>query len=185
MVGRWLPWLTVALALPASAAGAGVPTTQTCKPARLALSYVLPADWSCEGAPPYGNVMPGAKAGGMAPGFVVRLNIYTTKASVGAQPSEYGPRLAAAIQEQLRGAPDLRVSEAPTTVGASVPGVLIAVSYTGASVQGTGPMIYLDYFFIHGGTLYEFNYGGQAEWVRKDLKAIRASAGSIHFLNTA
>jgi hypothetical protein len=181
----WLLWLAVGLAVPPSAASGAIPTAQTCKPANLPFTFVLPADWSCEGAPPYGNVMPDAKAGGMAPGFAVQLNIYAAKTRASEPVSRYASSLLAAIQKQFTHAPNLAISHVSTTVGASLSAVLITVSYRGASLQGAGTISHVDYFFIVGGYLYEFDYSGVKQWVTKEIRAIKASARSIHFAITA
>jgi hypothetical protein len=130
-------------------------------------------------------VAPKAKAGGMAPGFVVQLNIFEVQTHAAPPATRYVSGLAAVAQQEFAQASDLRVSAAKATVGTSEPAVLVTVNYDGFSVQGAAKVVRLDYFVIHDGNLYEFDYTGAAQWVTKELKAIRASARSIHFLQTA
>jgi hypothetical protein len=185
-VGKsWLLPLSLALALSPAAEGARVPTTQTCKPAKLPVTYALPADWACQGPPPYGDVAPKAKAGGTAPGFVVQLNIFEVQTHATPPVTLYASGLATVARQEFAQASHLRVSSAPATVGASEPAVLVTVSYDGFSLEGAAKVVRLDYFVIHDGNLYEFDYTGAAQWVTKELKAIKASAKSIHFLQTA
>jgi hypothetical protein len=178
---RWLLSFALALATPASAANSAVPTAQTCRPASLPLTFVLPADWSCEGAPPFGDVTPGAKAGGVAPGYVVQLNIYEVKAPESQTISGLTPGLLAAVRREFTNAPNLVVAHASTKVGVSFPALLITVSYRGASLQGPSTISHVEYFFIADGELYEFDYSGSKQWVTKGIGSIRASARSIHF----
>jgi hypothetical protein len=179
VVKRWLLPLGAALATPPFAAGIVVPTTQTCKPPSIPLTFTLPADWACQGPPPYGKVMAGAKAGGVAPGYVVQLNIYTTKVHTTRPVSDYASDLAATMRQRLAPfAPTLRVTHAVTTVGAAEPAVLVTVR-SGATV------VHVDYFFIHDGVLYELDFGGGAKWLAKDMRAIKATARSVHFVTTA
>jgi hypothetical protein len=173
----WLLSLLVAFVV-TSAAAAAVPKTQTCKPKSLPLTFLLPSDWSCEGPPPYGNVQPDASAGGMGPGFVVHLDIYKTRISQDGPISAYASRLASAIQQEFARFPGVRVTHGGATVGTGTPAVLIKVS-SGAS------LVRLDYFFVHAGYIYEFEYSGEPTWVQKDMDAIKASARSIHFVTTA
>jgi hypothetical protein len=176
---RWLVWAAAGLAVLPSAAGAAIPTTQVCKPANLPFTFRLPADWSCQGAPPYGDVVAGARAGGMAPGFVVQLNIFATATHTNAPISGYASSLVATIRERLaKLSASGKVTGLPTTVGASVPAVLI-------TVRNGGSLLGLDYFFITGGYLYELNFGGGASWLQKYMSAIKATAKSIQIFTTA
>jgi hypothetical protein len=178
----WLLWLAVGIAAAPSAASAAVPTTQTCSPANLPLTYVLPADWSCEGAPPNGNVASDAKAGGMAPGFVVQLNIYAARFSGGGTVTRDASRLVATVRQEFAQIPGVRISHTSTTVGAaSYPAVLVGVSYRGLSFQGVEAMTHLDYFFVARGDIYELDFTGATKWIAKEMSAIKACARSIRF----
>jgi hypothetical protein len=177
--------LALPLFVSSPAAAVVVPTTQTCKPANLPLTFTIPADWSCEGPEPYGNVARGAKAGGMAPGYVVQLNVFTIRVQSNAPVTGYAPGLAAAVEQQFSRIPGIRVSHSATTIGASVPAVLVTVRLGRSIVR-------LDYFFVDRGLLYQFEYGGSvldfgdsAKWMKKDMSAIEASARSIHLISTA
>jgi hypothetical protein len=175
-MAKWV--FAVALALTPAAAAGVVPTTQTCKPLNLPLTFVLPADWACQGPEPYGDVAQGAKAGGIAPGFVLQLNIFATDIQAPSEISSYESHLAASVRKQYSRLQNVRVVHSLTTVGASIPAVLIEVRSGGSPVR-------LDYFFVHGDSLIEFDYGGAAKWVHKNMTAIKASAKSIHFVITA
>jgi hypothetical protein len=178
-VRRWLVLLAVALVVAPSAAGGAVPTTQTCRPHSIPLTFILPADWACQGPPPYGKVTADARAGGVAPGYVVQLNIYTARVQATRPVSDYAENLAATIRQRLAAfGPAVRVTHATTTVGASIPAVVV-------TVREGGTIVHVDYFVIHGGLLYEFDYGGSPQWLSRDIAAIKASATSIHFVTTA
>jgi hypothetical protein len=186
LVGRRrLLLFPVALILVPSPASGAVPTTQTCKPAKLPFTFALPADWACQAPQPYGNVLKGAKAGGMAPGFTVQLSIFSARTRGNVPIGDYAAHLAAAIQSQYAGSPGLRVTRATTMVGSSIPAVLVTARFTGYTVQGAGTVLHVDYFFIQGGYLYELEYDGTVDWVTKDISEITASARSIHFVTRA
>jgi hypothetical protein len=125
--------------------------------------------------------MPDAKAGGNAPGSVVQLNIYAFKTRASAPISAYASSLLAAIQRQFTNASNLAISRVSTTVGASLPALLVTVSYTGGTLEGPGTVSHVDYFFIVSDYLYEFDYTGVKQWMTKEMRAIRASARSIDF----
>jgi len=189
MARLWLLWLGLAVVAPPSASAVVVPTTQTCKPARVSLTYVIPADWACKGPYPYGGVLPGTKAGAVSPASVVTLSILATKTPANASISDYAPTIAADVKQERSQTKDMAISQGTTTIGRSVPAALVSYRLSDAAPQSIGPrgaLLRLDYLFVVQGYLYEFIYTAPVlapgTWTAKDVSEIRTSVKTIRFV---
>lgn len=163
--------LVLAGLLPMSATANG-PAHQTFRPAGLALSFTLPADW--------GKVRPdkGTRFQVIAPGRVAQLRIGTVRTTLTL--SALAANIADFERQQVALAdPSGSVATRVTQIR-SISTVKLTLQYHGLSTRGEDDLREFIYIFVRNGVGYLFDYGTTARWIEKEQPIFEASIKSLH-----